>query len=83
MGLNFVNVDTGLGLTVPKKALSLLIATLLFSNTQAAHADISGYVFRDYNANGQRDESATFKEPYMGGGYGYRLSQLWFSANDG
>ena len=67
MGLNFVNVDTGLGLTVPKKALSLLIATLLFSTTQAAHADISGYVFRDYNANGQRDESATFKEPYMGG----------------
>lgn len=67
MGLNFVNADTRLKLTLPKKALSLLIATLLFSTTQAAHADISGYVFRDYNANGQRDESATFKEPYMGG----------------
>jgi len=52
MGLNFVNADTRLKLTLPKKALSLLIATLLFSTTQAAHADISGYVFRDYNANG-------------------------------
>jgi hypothetical protein len=67
MGLNFINADTGLRLTLAKKSLSLLIATLLFSTTQAAQADISGYVFRDYNANGQRDESATFKEPYVGG----------------
>jgi hypothetical protein len=63
--------------------LSLLIATLLFSTTQAAQADISGYVFRDYNANGQRDDSATFKEPYVGGGNGDGLSDIGCGTNHG
>ena len=42
-------------------------AGILLLSSQAVLADISGKVFRDFNANGAFDTSATFNEVGMGG----------------
>ena len=42
-------------------------AGLFLLLTQAANAQVSGSVFRDYNANGVKDNSATFNEPFEAG----------------
>jgi uncharacterized repeat protein (TIGR01451 family) len=68
MGLHFLRLGSRRRRLLPSSLLSLLLASLLVvSNTQAAPAVISGYVFHDYNANGQLDVTADFKEPYAGG----------------
>ncbi len=33
--------------------------------TQAANAQVSGTVFRDFNANGTKDTTTTFNEPFV------------------
>ncbi len=47
--------------------LSLKISILFFFLiiSQTTQAQISGKVFRDFNANGMKDTSATFKEPFV------------------
>ncbi len=42
-------------------------AGLFLLLTQAANAQVSGTVFRDFNANGIKDNSATFNEPFVAG----------------
>jgi len=46
--------------------LNLAAAIVLFLSTVAS-SQISGTVFRDYNANGVKDSTATYNEIYIGG----------------
>jgi SdrD B-like domain/SprB repeat len=48
------------------KTMVLLCAVFLCSNF-SLHAQISGFVFRDFNANGQKDNSASFNEVNLAG----------------
>ncbi len=47
--------------------LTALVGALGLVASDRAHAAITGTVFRDYNQNGQRDNSATFVEPFAQG----------------
>jgi Secretion system C-terminal sorting domain/SdrD B-like domain len=48
-----------------KKLTKLLIAIIVISQT--ASAQISGIVFRDFNANGIKDNTTAFNEPFVQG----------------
>ena len=67
MGLYSLRLGTKLRQRLLRACLSLFLATSLVSTAQAGPAVISGYVFHDYNGNGQLDVTANFKEPYAGG----------------
>ena len=47
--------------------LTALVGALGLVASDRAHAAITGTVFRDYNQNGQRDNSASFVEPFAQG----------------
>ena len=57
---------------VLRLVLSLFVLAMVHSG--GIHAQVTGSVFRDYNANGVKDNSSTFNEPGFGGvtitGYG-------------
>jgi hypothetical protein len=48
------------------KLLGLFIATLICFEANAQNS-LSGVVFRDFNGNGQKDNTATFNEPFVAG----------------
>jgi SdrD B-like domain len=50
--------------TTTTKLMQLLILMFAFTTSQA---QISGVVFRDFNGNGAKDNSATFNEPFVNG----------------
>lgn len=50
-----------------KKTLPLLLLGFLFFTSQLVSAQISGFVYRDYNANGTRDVAAPTNEPGVAG----------------
>ena len=50
-----------------KNRLRWLMFLLLFIAANAANAQISGTVYRDFNANGVKDASATFNEIGLAG----------------
>ena len=45
----------------------ILALTIVFLNYYLTSAQISGKVFRDFNANGMKDNSASYNEPFVGG----------------
>lgn len=45
--------------------IKALFGFLLFLAPTFSFAQISGYVFRDYNGNGQKDNSGSFNEPFL------------------
>ena len=50
-----------------KKFSTLLMAIFCFAINLTLKAQISGTVFRDFNANGTKDNSASFNEPFESG----------------
>jgi SdrD B-like domain len=50
-----------------KRVLAFLIVFCVTATFNAANAQISGYVFRDFNLNGVKDNSAAFNEPFVTG----------------
>jgi SdrD B-like domain/Secretion system C-terminal sorting domain len=50
--------------TTTSKLMQLLFFMFAFTSAQA---QISGVVFRDYNGNGAKDNTATFNEPFVNG----------------
>ncbi len=44
---------------------SLMISLVLMLNSVDMAGQVSGTVFRDFNANGQKDNSSTFNEPFV------------------
>ena len=56
-------------LTQPRNTsyFTILFLFSLFLTPSVSEAQISGTVFRDYNANGFKDNSATFNEPFVAG----------------
>lgn len=49
------------------KFIKLSLITCFFLLTINSKAQISGVIFRDFNANGLKDNSSTFNEPFLGG----------------
>ena len=50
-----------------KQFFKLLSVILLVTVTQQLRAQVSGTVFRDYNGNGVKDNTASFNEPFVQG----------------
>ena len=50
-----------------KKILILLTAIFYLAVNSTTQAQVSGTVFRDYNGNGVKNNSATFNEPFVAG----------------
>ncbi|MFN8244266.1 MAG: SdrD B-like domain-containing protein [Ferruginibacter sp.] len=50
-----------------KKIFTLLSVICMMTAFQQLHAQVSGTVFRDYNGNGVKDNTASFNEPFVQG----------------
>ncbi|HJV19607.1 MAG TPA: SdrD B-like domain-containing protein [Sediminibacterium sp.] len=50
-----------------KGFFSALFAALITAAPQLLHAQVSGIIYRDFNANGTKDNSAAYNEPGTGG----------------
>ena len=47
--------------------LKFILTVILFAVISPLHAQISGTVFRDFNGNGAKDNTAAFNEPFVSG----------------